>query len=46
MLVISDTSPIINLAAIGYLHLLPDLFGEIVIPKAVFQEIVIHGLEW
>jgi uncharacterized protein len=43
MLVISDTSPIINLAAIGYLHLLPDLFGEIVIPKAVFQEIVIDG---
>jgi hypothetical protein len=43
MLVVSDTSPIINLAVIGYLHLLPELFVEIIIPHAVYQEIVVDG---
>jgi predicted nucleic acid-binding protein len=35
---VSNTSPIINLACIGRLDLLPALFGEIVIPDAVFYE--------
>lgn len=39
MIVVSDTSPIINLAMVGYLRLLPELFGNIIIPEAVFQEI-------
>ena len=43
MLVISDSSPIINLAMIGYLHLLPALFSEIVIPTAVFNEVAGPG---
>ena len=43
MLVVSDTSPIINLATIGYLHLLPELFSEIVIPTAVFNEVAGPG---
>ncbi|NUQ26755.1 MAG: DUF3368 domain-containing protein [Saprospiraceae bacterium] len=43
MLVVSDTSPIINLASIGHLHLLPELFTEIVIPTAVFDEIAGEG---
>lgn len=43
MLVVSDTSPIINLARIGHLHLLPELFTEIVIPTAVFDEIAGEG---
>jgi len=43
MIIVSDTSPIINLAAIGHLHLLPDLFAEVVIPQAVYHEIVILG---
>lgn len=43
MLIVSDTSPIINLATIGHLHLLPDLFKEIVLPTAVFHEIVVVG---
>lgn len=38
-MVVSNTSPIINLACIGRLQLLPDLFGEIVVPPAVFHEI-------
>jgi predicted nucleic acid-binding protein len=32
MIVVSDTSPIINLAMIGRLELLPALFGEVIIP--------------
>ena len=43
MIVISDTSPIINLAIIDKLDLLPQLFATIVIPEAVFNEIVIIG---
>ena len=43
MIIISDTSPIINLAAIGQLSLLPRLYGTVVIPQAVYNEIVIEG---
>lgn len=43
MIIVSDTSPIINLAAIGHLQLLPDLFVEVVIPQAVYHEIAILG---
>lgn len=43
MLIVSDTSPIINLARIGHLHLLPALFSEVVLPPAVFHEIVVQG---
>lgn len=43
MLIISDTSPIINLAAVHHLFLLPELFNEIIIPPAVFDEITIQG---
>lgn len=43
MLIISDTSPIINLTVIGHLDLLPKLFGEIIIPQMVYAEIVIDG---
>jgi hypothetical protein len=43
MIVVSDTSPIINLAIIGKLDILPKVFGEIIIPTTVFQEITIDG---
>lgn len=39
MIVVSDTSPITNLALIGQLMLLPQLYGTIVIPQAVAEEI-------
>lgn len=38
MVIVSDTSPISNLFRIGMLHLLPDLYGTVVIPKTVWQE--------
>lgn len=43
MIVVSDTSPLINLAAIGKLELVPTLFTRVIIPPAVFHEIVDLG---
>lgn len=40
MIVISDTSPITNLAAIGQLDLLRQLYETIIIPLAVYDEMV------
>lgn len=39
MIIISDTSPISNLLLIGQLPLLKALYGQLIIPDAVFQEI-------
>jgi len=39
MPVVSNTSPILNLAIIGELSLLRDQFGEILIPGAVLEEL-------
>ncbi len=43
MIIVSDTSPIINLAQINLLSLLPQLYGQIIIPQAVYDEIVVKG---
>jgi predicted nucleic acid-binding protein len=42
MPVVSNTSPILNLAVIGKLSLLHDQFGEILIPNAVLEELRIQ----
>jgi predicted nucleic acid-binding protein len=42
MPVVSNTSPILNLAVIGRLSLLHDQFGEIWIPDAVLEELRIQ----
>ena len=39
MIVVSNTSPITNLSAIGKLHLLQQLYGEIIISSSVFEEL-------
>ncbi len=39
MIVVSDTSPIHYLIIIDRIHLLPDLFGSVVIPPAVASEL-------
>ena len=44
MIVVSDTSPIINLAVINQLELLHHLYGEIYISQAVYDEIAIKGI--
>jgi len=39
MIIVSDTTPISELAKVGYLDLLPQLFGKVVIPQGVFNEL-------
>lgn len=39
MIIVSDTSPINNLAAINQLHLLNQLYGTVLIPEAVYREL-------
>jgi hypothetical protein len=39
VIVVSDTSPILNLAAIGKLELLAQLYGQVTMPPAVFREL-------
>ena len=39
MIIVSDTSPINNLAAINHLYLLRQLYGTVIIPEAVYQEL-------
>lgn len=54
MIVISDTSAITNLIRIGRLDLLEQMYGEILIPDAVLQELkavegheeVLNGCNW
>ncbi|MBV6392620.1 MAG: hypothetical protein KPEEDBHJ_01843 [Anaerolineales bacterium] len=45
MIVVSDTTPLIGLSSIGRLDLLEELFGEVYIPQAVFDETVTFGRE-
>lgn len=39
MIVVSNASPLAALAAIGYQDLLPDLFGEVIVPWAAWDEL-------
>lgn len=43
MNVVSNTSALINLARIGKLDLLHKLYGELIIPEAVWRETVLDG---
>jgi uncharacterized protein len=40
VLVIADASPLIYLSRVGAIHLLPALFDEVVVPRAVWDEAV------
>jgi predicted nucleic acid-binding protein len=42
-MIVSDASLLINLARIGELDLLWKLYGEITVPEAVWQEVVVNG---
>lgn len=39
MVVVSDTSPISALLQVGHLELLPKLFGRVVVPEKVLEEL-------
>ena len=43
MIVVCDSSPLISLAAIGQFSLLHRLYGTLVIPQAVYDEVVVRG---
>ncbi|MBP7865762.1 MAG: DUF3368 domain-containing protein [Acidobacteria bacterium] len=43
MRVVSNSSALINLARIGKLALLQELYGEIIVPEAVWREVVVEG---
>lgn len=43
MSIVSNASPLINLARIGTLDLLPRLYDTILIPQAVWDEVVVQG---
>ncbi len=43
MIVVSDTSAIANLIVVGYGDLLPQLFGTVVVPTVVYQELLENG---
>ena len=46
MIVVSNTSPLTNLAAIQQFNLLHDLYQEIHIPHAVWTELNANGQSW
>ncbi len=43
MTVVSNSGPIIHLSMGGQIELLPQLFGEILVPRMVYEEVVIDG---
>jgi len=40
---VCDSSPLIHLAGVGHLDLLPRFYGTVLIPPAVFREVVTEG---
>ncbi|VXD25452.1 Similar to tr/Q55985/Q55985 [Planktothrix serta PCC 8927] len=55
MIIISDTTPISELAKVNHLDLLPKLFGKVMIPQGVFDELqvgqhpaakIVQNLSW
>ena len=45
MIVVADSSPLIALARIERLDLLRDLFGSVLLPTAVWREVVQEGVD-
>lgn len=43
MIVVSNSSPLVALSAIGQAELLADLYGRVVVPDAVWNEVVEQG---
>ena len=45
MIVVADASPLIALARVGRLELLREMFGSLLLPEAVWREVVAAGLD-
>ena len=41
--IVGDSSPLISLSLIGQLELLPKLYGKVLIPPAVWNEVTVQG---
>lgn len=39
MIIVSDTTPISELAKVNHLNLLPKLFGKVIVPQGVYDEL-------
>jgi len=46
VIVVSNTSPLTNLAAIGQFDLLHRLYGQVYIPRGVWEELNAGGSQW
>ena len=46
MIVVSNASPLTNLAAIGHFQLLRDVYAKLQIPNAVWEELNAGGQRW
>ncbi len=45
MIIVSDASPLIALGRIGKLDLLREIFGSLILPDAVWKEVVEAGMQ-
>lgn len=45
MIVITNSGPLMALAKLGLLHLLGRIYGKVEMPEAVYDEVVLRGLE-
>ncbi len=43
MKVICNSTPLISLASINKLHLLNDVFRDIIVPEVVYNEVAVEG---
>ena len=43
MIAVSNTTPILSLYKIGRLGLLQEIFGQVIVPTAVYNEIAVIG---
>jgi uncharacterized protein len=43
VIVVTNAGPLIYLSVLGRLALLRDLFSEVLLPEAVYEEVVLHG---
>ena len=41
--IVGDSSPLIALAIIGQLELLPRLYQRVMVPTMVWEEVTVHG---
>ena len=46
MIVVSNTSPLTNMAAVGQVALLPRLYQKVIVPTGVWDELIHPDKSW